>query len=214
MKSTYCLFAFVLGTILLSWNPAPDKEITTPFSDYHAAWNHAKYQASNTAINTTYLTSDEKEMIYILNLIRQYPKQFKETILAQWPALSHNRKLANSTYYKSLVKTLDTMKPVGILEPDELAWKSALCHAKTSGKTGYVGHDRQTTTCQNLINLRGECCHYGFEKPIDVVLSLLIDENVPSLGHRKIMLSGNYQKVGISKQPHKTYRTNTVMDFL
>jgi len=45
------------------------------------------------------------------------------------------------------------------------------------------------------------------------VISLLIDENVHSLGHRKIMLSNEYTLIGVSLQPHINYGTNTVLDF-
>jgi uncharacterized protein YkwD len=44
-------------------------------------------------------------------------------------------------------------------------------------------------------------------------MSLLIDEGVKSLGHRRICLSARYTAVGISTQAHSDYGTNTVMDF-
>ena len=104
------------------------------------------------------------------------------------------------------------MKPASkTLIPTKALFESAKCHAHNSGAKGYVGHDRQSSTCKSDFN--GECCQYGYEKPTQIVLDLLIDEGVPSLGHRKIILDTAYTKVGVSIQPHKTYRINTVMDF-
>ena len=42
--------------------------------------------------------------------------------------------------------------------------------------------------------------------------NLLIDKDIASLGHRKILL-GKYTSAGVSIQPHTDYRFNTVLDF-
>ena len=50
------------------------------------------------------------------------------------------------------------------------------------------------------------------ESPLDIVMALLIDKNVPGVGHRKIFLT-DYKTVGVSIMPHKTCRNNAVIDF-
>jgi hypothetical protein len=47
--------------------------------------------------------------------------------------------------------------------------------------------------------------------PVDVVMQLLVDEDVESLGHRMILL-GSYTKIGAATRPHTAYRTNSVLD--
>jgi hypothetical protein len=47
---------------------------------------------------------------------------------------------------------------------------------------------------------------------LEIVLQLLIDEDVPSLGHRRILLE-KYQTIGVSIQPHSHYGFNAVLDF-
>jgi hypothetical protein len=42
-------------------------------------------------------------------------------------------------------------------------------------------------------------------------MDLLIDEGVPSLGHRIILFKPHTQ-IGVSIQPHKKYRWNAVLD--
>jgi uncharacterized protein YkwD len=58
-----------------------------------------------------------------------------------------------------------------------------------------------------------ENCDYGNNKAFDIVMSLLIDEDVPSLGHRENILDPEYKYVGTSIQPHKRYDWNCVIDF-
>jgi uncharacterized protein YkwD len=41
--------------------------------------------------------------------------------------------------------------------------------------------------------------------------NLLVDEGVPSLGHREALM-GDYLHAGISFQPHKGYTENVVID--
>jgi uncharacterized protein YkwD len=105
------------------------------------------------------------------------------------------------------------MKPAPLLLPDSVLWVSASCHAKSSGLAGYVGHQRQTPDCQSKKHFLGECCDYGNSQPLDIVMSLLIDEGVESLGHRKILMENRYTKAAVAIMAHKKYRTNTVIDF-
>lgn len=99
-----------------------------------------------------------------------------------------------------------------VLMPDEILFKSARCHATIAGKRGYVGHDRVNYPEGCDWHGHGECCAYGNSSPEAIVSQLLVDEGVPSLGHRH-MLMGNYSQVGVSIQPHTTYSWNCVLDF-
>lgn len=127
--------------------------------------------------------------------------------------MSGNGYLAeDSFYFISLVNMLEKMEPMNLLTPDKDCFESAKCHATYAGKTGYVGHDRKTKDCKTVKHFYGECCDYGHSDPLDIILSLLIDEGIPSLGHRMACL-GNYAKVGVSIQPHTKYGRNAVLDF-
>lgn len=158
------------------------------------------------------MSANEKELVYILNLARLNPSLFASTVVKKYPEKSDKGYLVNSDYYKSLLDTMKKMKPLNLLQPDSLCYTSAFCHAVSSGHAAYTGHDRQTDDCKEKRNFNGECCDYGNEKPLDIVLSLLIDNWVPSLGHRWICLN-SYKRIGVSIQPHKGYRHNAVLDF-
>jgi uncharacterized protein YkwD len=187
--------------------------LLSPLASYSTEWNKPAYSKCNTAGKVIYLKEKERTVIYILNLARTYPKLFVKTVLAKYPAQSGNDDLVNDQYYyQSLLNTMLTMKEVPLLNADEKCFNSAACHAKSAGKTGYTGHNRIDATCEGKKYYSAECCDYGNEDPLEIVLSLLIDKDVPSLGHRRALL-GTYSKVGVSIQPHKTYRNNAVLDF-
>jgi hypothetical protein len=184
----------------------------SPLAAYSAEWNDAKYLKCNTAANSRYMSDDEKEVIYILNLLHVNPELFANTVVQKYPDQNHQGFLRNSNEYKSLLDTLRKLKPVLLLNPDSLCFASAQCHAVSSGQAGYVGHERQTKECKSKYRFFGECCDYGHKDPLPILMSLLIDQGVPSLGHRYMCIDP-YGKIGVSIQPHKGYGNNAVLDF-
>lgn len=184
-----------------------------PLVKYHPVWNDAKYEACNTAKHVSYMNPVEKEVIFILNMMRAYPKQFLNTIVLKWPEIMERPQLKFSTYFTSLVEDMKPLESLPILQPDSLLWLSARCHAVSSGNNGYVGHDRLTKECEKLQRYAGECCSYGTRNSVELIVRLLIDENVPGYGHRYICLRPAYSRIGVSAQPHKTYGVNVVLDF-
>ena len=144
--------------------------------------------------------------------MRQYPQKFAQTVLTNYCKQPGNTFLQNDQYYfQSLQKELLNLNPQLLLYADKQCFVSAECHAKRSGATGYLGHDRLSADCQTKEHFMGECCDYGNEEPLEIVLALLIDRDVPSLGHRHILL-GYYNQVGVSIQPHIKHKTNAVID--
>ncbi len=193
-------------------SPGKDPEIKTkietldntpsdPPVNVPSVWVDIKYPEANTAIGEDYLTAEEKLIYYYLNLVRINPQFFAETYL------SHLRNSTDS-YEISLYEELQRLQPLPVLKPNRKLFESAKCHAVESGLSGYVGHTRGS--CSQYF--RGECCQYGLSGALEIVIALLIDQGVPSLGHRKICL-GSYTELGVSIQPHKSYGVNAVLDF-
>jgi len=174
---------------------------TDPPADRSASWNDPKYNEANSAKDEDYLSENEKKIYYYLNLLRMNPKLFADTYLG------HLRNSSNQ-YESSLYSELQKIDPLPVLKPNRKLYESAKCHAIESGESGYLGHTRKKCTKYFM----GECCQYGISNPLNIIISLLIDEGIPSLGHRKICLSP-YTELGVSIQPHKSYCINTVMDF-
>jgi hypothetical protein len=178
------------------------QDVTNPSRkvDY-AEWNVSAYRGANSAGDEDYLTDEEKRVYYYLNLVRMNPKLFADTYLGYL-------KTSTDYYESSLYEELRRIKPRPVLKPNRRLFESARCHATESGERGFVGHER--FTCEEYF--MGECIHYGQQDALETVTSLLIDQSVVSLGHRKICL-GYFTEMGVSIRPHKGYGKNSVLDF-
>jgi len=176
------------------------------------AWSAEQLEKANTAKNTPYLNQDEKEVVKYLNLARLYPQQFLETELRDYNGPEkYGGYLKDSPYKASLIAEMTTMSPLGIINPDSDLYNFAKCFAKESGDAGSTGHNR--VACAQMQGAWGECCSYGMETGKDIVLQLLIDHDVSSLGHRHICLSKDFSTVGVGIWPHKVYQVCSVLDF-
>jgi hypothetical protein len=122
---------------------------------------------------------------------------------------TYEEETSNSYYYLSLFRKLAGMKPKNILRPDHQLFKTAECWAVEAGNRGLKGHDR--INCKK--DYDAEACDYGNNNGFDVVLNLLVDKFVPSLGHRKVLL-GNFSEMGAAIRPHNSdLDYNAVLDF-
>jgi uncharacterized protein YkwD len=161
--------------------------------------------------NDSFQNEEEKTILYYMNYVRMKPQEFlKKYVLP-------NLKDTTAYYEKTLIQTLRKMKPVEPLTANITMYSLALCHARESGLTGYVGHARKKG-CNIKGSYNAECCAYGHasystDEALNYVLQLLVDEDVPSLGHREIILLDWLKSAGVSIQPHISYGENVVIDF-
>ncbi len=176
-------------------------------------WEDIKYQEANTAQYADYMTKEEKDVIYYLNLARMNPPLFAKTFVEPYQGKKFGNKMVGSPYKASLLREMKNLSPRNPLKPNRAMWELALCHAVNSGKKGILGHDRNLSGCPK--GNFGECCDYGENEALAVVLSLLIDHDVPSLGHRELCFSPKFTSVGVSIKPHNSeYKQNAVLDFI
>lgn len=173
-------------------------------------WASDELEKANTAANISALTSEEKEVIKYINLARLYPQKFAKIEVKEYLGpKKFGDYLKKSTYKQSLLTTLKDKTPVGPIFFDKDMYSLASCFANESGKKGIVGHARKSCST----GYDGECCAYGNDLGRDIAIQLLIDHDVPSLGHRKICLDASYDKVGVSINSHKIYNSCCVVDF-
>jgi len=99
--------------------------------------------------------------------------------------------------------------------------EAAAIHAIDEGKTGSFSHtgtdgsspwDRMARFGK-FIGSAAENMGSGYNNGFDIVAQLIIDDGVPSRGHRTNILNGKLLKVGISVKPHKVYKWICVQDF-
>ncbi len=158
------------------------------------------------------------EVVALLNAVRTNPQNFIVEYLN--PYIEKNN-LSENKYAASLLADLKMRAKMEALQLSSKISKISKAHALDLGSKGKVGHNssdgstfdkrlRQKAKAGGAI---GENCDYGNERPIDIVMSLLIDDGIESLGHRKNILEPRFRLIGVAIEPHKKYRVSCVMDF-
>ncbi|MFO7671372.1 MAG: CAP domain-containing protein [Bacteroidales bacterium] len=177
-------------------------------------WDAEVVQSLYTSRGISYMTGEEQKVILFMNLVRHDGPLFAGTFLK---AYVEENQVEKTSYLKSLYRELDHISGLTPLIPEEDLTSVAQGHAVKSGETGHVGHrdmeKRFAPLRGNPYFGWGENCSYGFEEAVSIVMTLLIDEGIQGVGHRKNILNESYNSVGVAIRPHKTYRVNCVIDF-
>lgn len=189
-----------------------------------SSWSKGELERANTAADVLYMTAEEKKALQLMNLARIDGKKFFNTYINDYISL-HNAKyrpiFAENAYVISLAQDLEKIKDLPLLYPDESLCKAAAYHAEDLGRTGKTGH-ASTNGMSFSVRLEkfagkrhsvSENISYGFADAVGIVFQLLIDEGVPSLGHRVNILRATDRFVGIAIRPHKKWDSDCVMDF-
>lgn len=158
-------------------------------------------------------TEHEKEILQVINSARTSPQEFLENVV--FPYIEQNGLRSNS-YVRSLIRDLKQQKALTPLTIDSSLQEMAKQFAVKSGKRGQYGHggySHRFDTYGSHLNYDGENIQYGIEDPKEIVVDLLIDEGVRSLGHRKNIMSSDFSVIGIGFAEHKAINFNTVMAF-
>jgi len=182
--------------------------------DVWEKWDEDVIRKANTAIDIEYMNEEEKKVVLFINLARTDGDRFAETFLTQY--LSENG-TEKTGYVRSLFRDLKKVSELPLLIPEKDLTSIAQGHATLSGKTGHTGHrdfnKRFDPVMGNPYRHVGENCSYGYNRAIDIVITLLIDEGIRDMGHRKNMLNADFNSVGVAIRPHTRYRINCVIDF-
>jgi hypothetical protein len=204
-RKTFALLAIFVFTCL-----APLEAQKVEFS---WRWDEETVKKARTADDADFLSDDEKKVILYANLARANGRLFASTFLDEYIKI---KKLKPNRYTRTLYDELQQVSDLPMLIPESDLYKVAREHASRSGKKGYEGHKgfkQRFTPLMNKYAEVGENIYYGPYTPLEIVIQLLIDEGIEDLGHRKNLLSPNFNSIGVAIKPHKTYEYNCVMGF-
>jgi hypothetical protein len=237
MKSI--LIAFFISLPFLLQAKTNNKLINNTDSSYYEEeaapkWTSAELERANTAKNAKYLSTEEKKIIFYMNLVRMDGKRFFETYFQQYID-EHNLKMKQYSnykevrvnrydpYYRGLEQDLKDIKGLGLLYPDETLSYVSRLHGKDMNKHNLAGHNSSDgRTMVDRIKKyypnrsMAENLAFGFSSGLANVSLLLLDKGVPDLGHRKNILNKTLgiNIVGVSIQPHPHYKYSATMDFV
>lgn len=158
-------------------------------------------------------TASEKEILNYLNHVRTNPKSFLNNIAIPF---IKEKELTRNRYAKSLIKDLETINPLDSLKFESSLQKMAEDFAEEAGKKGWTSHmrvEKRFKKYANHVDIKSENLQFGFDKPLDIVMDLLIDTDIPDLGHRKNILDADFTIIGVATSTHKDYEFITVMNF-
>lgn len=203
LKRTSIILLFTLLVTMLSGQ-----------ADVWDQWDRETVEKANTAQGFEYYSEEEKKVVLFMNLARIDGKRFADTFL---DAYVKSTGTGMNSYVRSLYRDLKHVTDLPLLIPEEDLTSIAQGHARNSGETGHVGHKnfkkRFEPFMGNPYYNVGENCSYGFSQAIDIVITLLIDDGVKGVGHRKNTLNPEFNSVGVAIRPHKRYGSNCVIDF-
>ncbi|RAX54478.1 hypothetical protein CCY99_03780 [Helicobacter sp. 16-1353] len=185
----------------------------------------------NTAKNAPYLSEVEKQVIFELNKARSNParfaKEYLEPMVGQFNGKMIKKGNMNMMTNEGVaavndaINALKAQKAVSPLQPSKGLSKAAQDFAKEQSQTGAMGHNgKDGSTMKSRIESNGkwqktigENINYGSANANQIVVDLIIDDGVPTRGHRKNIYNDNYKVVGIGVNTHPKYKNVCVMDF-
>lgn len=116
---------------------------------------------------------------------------------------------------------LERQKPLPPLSLSKGLSLAARDHARDQGKTGQTGHsgsdrssmDGRIKRYGSWLKTAGENIAYGPETAREIVIQLIVDDGVPSRGHRANVYNAAFGVVGVAFGTHPKYGTVCVQDF-
>lgn len=186
----------------------------------------------DTASRADYLSPSERQVVREINLLRADPAEYGRRFLAplrplyqgdhlQYPGETTIVTQEGIAALEDCLRALAAAPPAPPLQPHRGLARAARDQARDQGRSGALGHggsDRSSPASR--ISRYGrwdvaiaENIDYGNAEPRRIVTSLLIDDGVPSRGHRRNLLDPTYKLVGVAAGPHPQYDHMCVMDF-
>src|SRR5882672_3402305 len=121
-----------------------------------------------------------EQVLALMNEVRTDPQGFLAHRLLPFVK---EKQLEDNSYAKSLIEELKSARKINPLKPSAPLEKLARAHAQDMGSKGKVGHNSSNgMTFENRVRKKiktgmiAENCDYGSTEPLEIVMSLLIDE--------------------------------------
>jgi uncharacterized protein YkwD len=209
-------------------DPKPTISTEPAARSLSAKW---KEEDIDTALGADYLTDTEKQVLVEINKVRTDPAQYAMTYLQpikryyRGRMLQYPNEIAIQTTegvhaLDECITVLMSSKALKALSPKKGLALAARDQAKDQAKTGATGHagsDHSTVTDRmnrygKWEHSAGENIDYGNSQAQRIVISFLVDDGVPSRGHRKNLLDNSFSFIGVAVGPHLTYGSMCVLD--
>ena len=193
----------------------------------------ARHEVSYAAQEVAYRSTEEKALIREINLVRTNPRAYANYLKQERvyyhdllikrpgkiPILTREGRAA----LEACIAILEEAEPVSAMLPDECLSRAAGLLAAEQAKGGAKGHtgangqtlqDRILLSCGERVMRMAENISYGNSMEARaIVIRFLIDDGIPSRGHRITLMNPSYTHCGVAMASHPVYRQVCVIDF-
>ena len=183
------------------------------------------------AAQANYLSSAEQAVVNELNLLRANPPEYAQKYLVPLRDYYHGNYIEESgearrgcdeciSALNEAVDALMATPGMGAVQVSRGISLAARDHVKEQGAAGGKSHfsaDRSDSAARiNKYGLwvgsEGEVIAFETDDPRKIIIQLVVDDGVPSRGHRKNLLSPEFKYAGVSIGYHKRLGTMCVID--
>lgn len=192
-------------------------------------WNAALL---DTARGVNYLSAVEKDVVFEINKLRSDPGRYTTLYLVpkrgNYSGKLYRRPGQVDIMTAEGVRGLDECisqlkksKAFHPMLPSRGLSRAAADHAMDQAKTGSIGHAGQDgSTAAIRMNRYGtwektavENISYGQDRAQEIVFQMLVDDGVPSRGHRRNLLQPAFRFIGLGLGTHPKYDHVCVINF-
>lgn len=166
-----------------------------PLSGYSSQWNHEFYQKANTASDVNFLSKEEKEFVFVINLARMNPWLFCNSVLLPYAQ--------KNGYTTPIMLTIEKMKgnqKYGMLNVDAFFANSAKKWLQTKSIANFKGKGYPDSLFLNDPMMKNSVLLFGDSKdPVQLLCSMIADAES---GYHSIRrhLTCEYNSVGLHMQ--------------
>lgn len=178
-----------------------------------------------------FLSTLEEGIAREVNLARTDPGQYA-SFLEEWSQYYNDKEIERAgqptiitqeglSAVKEAIRYLRTASSLPLLKISIGMSLAAKDHAEELGRAGKLGHRGLTGSWPtDRVNrygrwkgALGEAIYYGRDDSREVVMALIIDDGVPSRGHRRHIFDPAFRIVGVACGPHAAHESMCVITF-